>query len=146
MKLPSGKVVNSNTPIYNNSAFTWGEATKNCTRKLEDLIIDNKLILSAIQIELNIIKTAQQLDLYRAALGGKPIIVNSWYRSVTVNNSVGGAKWSQHLYGLAVDIRSNYLHPHKIYQLLDLAHVGGLGRYYSFVHVDLGKNRRWMTS
>ncbi|BAU65660.1 hypothetical protein STA3757_30490 [Stanieria sp. NIES-3757] len=146
MKLPSGKTVNPSTPIYDNSAFTWGEATKNCTRKLEDLIIDSKLVLSARQLESNIIKCAQQLDLYRAALGGRPIIVNSWYRPVAVNNSVGGAKWSQHLCGLAADIRSNYYHSHKIYQLLDLAHYGGLGRYFSFVHVDLGKNRRWIVS
>ena len=36
---------------------------------------------------------------------GKPIIINSGFRSKEVNAAVGGAKGSYHLYGCAVDIR-----------------------------------------
>lgn len=36
---------------------------------------------------------------------GAPIIVNSGYRSIPVNNAVGGSKTSQHLKGQAADIR-----------------------------------------
>ena len=37
---------------------------------------------------------------------GKPIIVDSGYRCPKLNQAVGGAKTSQHLYGQAVDIHS----------------------------------------
>ena len=37
---------------------------------------------------------------------GKPIIVNSGYRSPSVNKAVGGAKNSDHKYGSASDIRT----------------------------------------
>lgn len=36
---------------------------------------------------------------------GRPIIVNSGYRSVPVNNAIGGVITSQHLRGQAADIR-----------------------------------------
>lgn len=36
---------------------------------------------------------------------GAPIIVNSGYRSIPVNNAVGGVRNSQHLKGQAADIR-----------------------------------------
>lgn len=36
---------------------------------------------------------------------GKPIIINSGYRCVKLNNAVGGSLTSQHLYAEAIDIR-----------------------------------------
>ena len=145
MKLPSGLVVHPTTPIYRGSNFTWGEATKNCTRSIKELIIDGKFILSAIDIEQKIIATAKELDLYRSYLGNRPIWVNSWYRPRHVNKSVGGSKYSRHQYGDAVDIRSDYFSPQTLYKLLDKMHVdGGLGRYFNFIHLDLrGYTARW---
>lgn len=35
---------------------------------------------------------------------GKPIVINSGYRSPALNDAVGGVKYSKHLLGLAVDI------------------------------------------
>lgn len=43
------------------------------------------------------------LDPIRAAYG-RPIIINSGYRSVALNKAVGGASTSQHLRGEAADI------------------------------------------
>ncbi len=144
MQLPSGKLVNNSTPIYSGSNFTWGEATEKCTRHIQDLIIDNKLIVSAIEIERTIVATAKQLDTIRGQLGSRPIWVNSWYRPQHINKRVGGSKWSRHQYGDAVDIRSNYHLPQAIYKLLNQNHDGGLGKYYSFVHVDWrGVQARW---
>ena len=37
--------------------------------------------------------------------GDDPIIINSGYRSETVNKAIGGAKGSNHLTGCAADIR-----------------------------------------
>lgn len=35
---------------------------------------------------------------------GKPIIVSSGYRSAALNRKIGGARFSQHLYGQALDL------------------------------------------
>jgi zinc D-Ala-D-Ala carboxypeptidase len=112
---------------------------------LQDLIINNKLVKSDKEIEQNIIETANHLDEFRALLGNRPIKVNSWYRPQHINSRVGGVKDSRHLFGDAVDISSDYLSPQAIYKFLDRVHMyGGLGRYYSFVHVDFrGDIARW---
>ena len=36
---------------------------------------------------------------------GRPVVITSGYRTVAHNKSVGGAAYSQHLYGRAADIR-----------------------------------------
>lgn len=136
MLLPSGQTVFSHTPIIPGCNFTWGEATKKCTRPIQDLVIDNKLIISSGEIEQNIINTAKSLDRIRRMLGDRPLFVNSWYRPQHINTRVGGGKYSRHQYGDAVDIRSNYHSPQAIYRMLRDVHIGGLGRYYSFVHLD----------
>lgn len=145
MKLPSGREVSVKTPIYPNANFTWGEATKNCSRIPQDLYINGKLIILAIDIEKNIVSTAHQLEQIRTLMGNHPIWINSWYRPSKVNRRVGGSSWSRHQYGDAVDIRSDYYSPQAIYRFLDKLHVkGGMGRYYSFVHLDYrGSIARW---
>ncbi len=144
MYLPSGSSVNKSTPVYPGSNFTWGEVTNGCQRFIQDLIIDDKLILTAIDIEKTIIHTARNLDKVRSQLGNRPIWVNSWYRPSYINARVGGGKWSRHQYGDAIDIRSNYYSAAQIYRLLRDNHDGGLGRYYSFVHIDWRDEKaRW---
>ena len=73
MQLPSGRHVSINTPIYLDSNFTWGEATNKCTRHIEDLVIDGRLLKSAYYIEQTIIATAKELDKVRAILGNRPL-------------------------------------------------------------------------
>ena len=144
MRLPSGIQVYSDTPIYTGSNFTWGEATKKCLRHLQDLIIDEEFIISGIEVQNNIVAAAKELDKVRSLLGNRPLWVNSWYRASHTNHRVGGSKWSRHQYGDAIDIRSDYLHPHQIYRILDRLHDGGLGKYYSFTHIDFrGEKARW---
>ena len=144
MLLPNGQTVDKNVPVYSGSNFTWGEVTKNCTRPIQDLIIDGQLIVDSGIIYNNIIATAKSLDRVRKMLGDRPIHVNSWYRPSHINARVGGSKWSRHKYGDAVDIRSNYHSPATIYKLLNKVHFGGMGRYYSFVHLDWrGEFARW---
>ncbi len=145
MLLPSGNKVTKHTPLYPGSNFTWGEATKNCTRPIQALIIDGRLIKSDRQIERKIIEAAKELDQFRTILGNRPLWVNSWYRPKHINLSVGGSKWSRHQFGDAIDIRSNYYSPQFLYKTLNKLHLnGGLGRYYSFVHIDFrGTIARW---
>ena len=145
MKLPSGKNVYSSTPIYEGSHFTWGEATKNCTRLIRDLVIDGKLIITAINIEKKIVQTAAKMDKIRKILGNKAIFINSWYRPSNVNRSVGGTKWSRHQYGDGVDFRTNHLTPVAIANLIEPNHTqGGYHTYKDFTHIDWrGVKARW---
>ena len=145
MKLPSGRYVSINTPIYLDSNFTWGEATRNCSRPISDLVINGRLFATALSIERTIVLTAQKLDELRAKLGNRPIWINSWYRPQNVNHRVGGSKYSRHQFGDAVDIRSNYYSPTDIYSTVDKTHYnGGLGKYPTFVHIDWrGNKARW---
>ena len=53
----------------------------------------------------NIEYVADKMELVREILG-KPITVNSWFRSQQVNELVGGARNSDHLSGCAVDFVS----------------------------------------
>ncbi len=148
MRLPSGNFVEKDTPIFLGSNFTWGEATKNLTRIIEPLDLDGKQLMSAIEIEQRIINTAKYLNKVREILGNRPLTINSWYRPVKENLRVGGSRWSRHQFGDGVDFISHYLHPYKVYKLLNAWHgeKGGLGRYYSFTHLDLrGEKARWLS-
>jgi hypothetical protein len=55
-------------------------------------------------ITSNLIMLAEKLEEVRAVLG-KPIHINSGYRSPKVNKAIGGKPTSSHQYGLAADIR-----------------------------------------
>lgn len=53
-------------------------------------------------IKANIIKTAAWLEKVRVFIG-KPIFIRSWFRSKKYNVAIGGAVFSQHMVGNAVD-------------------------------------------
>ena len=77
---------------------------------------------------------------------GRPIIVNSAYRSPEHNRAVGGVENSYHVQGLAADIRPE--HQEDLPELQDLClelnSDGGVGLYDGFVHVDArGFKARW---
>lgn len=78
-----------------------------------------------------------------------PLLVKSGYRTESHNRKVGGAKRSTHLTASALDLRSaKYSGPQlaQMYlRLIDegLVPDGGVGRYDTFVHIDLGRPRRW---
>ena len=77
---------------------------------------------------------------------GKPIIVNSGYRSPEHNAAVGGVPDSLHVQGLAADIRPrDHDDLPRLQALCDKMNPrGGVGFYRTFVHVDCrGKRARW---
>lgn len=78
--------------------FTLEEAIR--SSKATELGINNRP--EDTQIKLNIIKTAEGMELVREVLG-KPIDVSSWYRGPKLNKAVGGRETSQHCKGEAVD-------------------------------------------
>ena len=77
---------------------------------------------------------------------GKAVNINSAYRTPTYNKKVGGATYSQHLYGTAADIKISGVAPKDIaaYAETLLNGTGGIGIYSNFVHIDVRKEKsRW---
>ena len=77
---------------------------------------------------------------------GKPVIINSSYRTASHNKSVGGATYSQHLYGMAADIQVTGVSPKDVaaYAETLLPNTGGIGIYSTFTHVDVRSVKsRW---
>ena len=66
----------------------------------------------------NLVRLAEFLEEVKAALGGRPIMVNSAFRSQQINNSVGGSNKSQHLLGCAVDFRVPKLTPDEVVKII----------------------------
>ena len=102
-----------------------------------------------LEVYENVIKLANQLQFLRDYTG-RPITINSAYRSPKHNAKVGGSKTSQHLLGKAADITIQSLKPAEVFmiieELIDMGHMlqGGLGLYDTFVHYDIRRNRaRW---
>ena len=82
---------------------------------------------------------------------GKPITINSGYRSEEYNASIkGSSKKSQHVMGRAADIVVKGMSPLAVHTTIELLIEkgdmlqGGLGLYKSFVHYDIrGTKARW---
>lgn len=77
---------------------------------------------------------------------GAPVTINSAYRTPGKNKAVGGAAYSQHLYGTAADITVKGVKPSDVatYAEYLLSTYGGVGRYATFTHVDVRATKsRW---
>ncbi len=102
-----------------------------------------------INVYHNMVKVANQLQTLRDYIG-KPIQVNSAWRSEEYNASIGGVKNSQHIMGRAADIVIKGMTPIEVSKIIeeliskgDMLQ-GGLGIYSSFVHYDIrGTKARW---
>ena len=77
---------------------------------------------------------------------GRPVHINSAYRTPAKNKAVGGAAQSQHMYGLAADITIQGVTPSQIASYAEtlLPGTGGVGIYKSFTHIDVRRTKsRW---
>jgi hypothetical protein len=76
---------------------------------------------------------------------GKPLILTSAYRSPEHNRRVGGAKNSQHMRGIAFDVRMDNHDPHEFEAAARAVGFTGFGYYpkSGFMHIDIGPARSW---
>ena len=99
----------------------------------------------------NVQELSEQLQILRDFIG-KPININSSYRSPSHNKRVGGKSKSQHLLAKAADIKVEGVRASDIHGIISelikdgRMKEGGLGKYASFTHYDIGfdgRKRRW---
>lgn len=122
-------------PIVPNGNFTWAEATKDGSR-----IPVNR------NVTYGIIRIARVMEEVRARLGDRPISINSWYRDPNSNRAVGGALYSRHMSGDAIDFVVTGLHSYTVYDQLNIwwGGRGGLASSSIFTHIDArGYYARW---
>jgi hypothetical protein len=62
----------------------------------------------------NLQRLAELLEQVKVAIGGKPVMVNSAFRSKQVNDAVGSKDTSQHRLGCAADIRVPAMTPDQV--------------------------------
>ena len=66
----------------------------------------------------NLKRLAAFLETVKTALGGKPVMINSAFRSKQVNDAVGSKDTSQHRIGCAADIRVPGMTPDEVVRAL----------------------------
>lgn len=75
------------------------------------------------QEKANLQRLAEFLELVKVVLIGKPIIVNSAFRSKAVNDAVGSKDTSQHRIGCAADIRVPGMTPDAVVRAVIAAQI-----------------------
>lgn len=82
-------------------------------------------------------KLLNKLEELRSALGDRPIIIGSGCRCYEYNRAKKGAPHSQHILGNAADITVPGIPPKRVADVAEAIGFGGVGRYPTFVHVDV---------
>ena len=88
----------------------------------------------------NLQRLAEFLERVREVLGGKPVMVNSAYRSKAVNDAVGSKDTSQHRLGCAADIRVPGMTPDAVVRAVvasGLAYDQLIREFDSWTHISI---------
>ena len=96
--------------------FTLEELTHTDHRELDNTPNDAELE--------NLKRLAEFLEEVKTVLGGKPIMVNSAFRSKAVNDAVGSKDTSQHRIGCAADIRVPTMTPDQVVRAIIDSGIG----------------------
>ena len=96
--------------------FTLDELTHTDHRTLDNTPNETELA--------NIQRLAEFLETVKTLLGGKPIMVNSAFRSKAVNDAVGSKDTSQHRIGCAADIRVPGMTPDQVVRAIIASDLG----------------------
>lgn len=104
----------------------------------EKCIIDGKeTIVNAYE---NLPRLAAFLEQLKTLLGGKPIMVNSAFRSEAVNTAVGSKNTSDHRRGCAADIRVPGMTPDEVVRAIiasDLPYQQVIREFDRWTHVAI---------
>jgi hypothetical protein len=93
----------------------------------------------------NLQKLAEFLEEVKALLDGKPIMINSAFRSKQVNDSVGSKDTSQHRTGSAADIRVPGMSPDAVVRALvasDLPFDQVIREFDAWTHISISPTPR----
>jgi putative chitinase len=96
--------------------FTLDELTHTDHRTLDNTPNETELA--------NIQRLAEFLEELKTVLSGKPIMVNSAFRSKAVNDAVGSKDTSQHRIGCAADIRVPAMTPDQVVRAVIASGIG----------------------
>ena len=112
--------------------FTLEELTHTDHRTLDNTPNETELA--------NIQRLAEFLEAVKTVLGGKPIMVNSAFRSKAVNDAVGSKDTSQHRIGCAADIRVPGMTPDQVVRAIiasDLPYDQVIREFDRWTHVSI---------
>ncbi len=88
----------------------------------------------------NLVRLAAFLEEVKTVLGGKPVMINSGFRSKAVNDSVGSRDTSQHRIGCAADIRVPGMTPNEVVKAIIAADIGYdqlIREFDSWTHISV---------
>lgn len=91
----------------------------------------------------NLKRLAELLEEVKTLLGGKPIMVNSAFRSAQVNAAVGSKDTSQHRVGCAADIRVPGVTPDEVVKAVIASGIGYdqiIREFNSWTHISVPNN------
>ena len=112
--------------------FTLEELTHTDHRELENTPNETELA--------NIQRLAEFLEELKTVLGGKPIMVNSAFRSKAVNDAVGSKDTSQHRIGCAADLRVPSMTPDQVVKAIiasDLGYDQVIREFDRWTHISI---------
>lgn len=128
--------------------FTLEELTHTDHRTLDNTpttaercVIDGKE--TTVNATANLLRLATFLEELKIVLGGKPIMVNSAFRSEAVNTAVGSKNTSDHRRGCAADIRVPGMTPDQVVRAIiasDLPYQQVIREFDRWTHVAITTN------
>jgi len=113
-------------------SFTLEELTHTDHREFDNVPNEEELA--------NLYRLADFLEQVKSLLGGKPLIVNSAFRSAEVNRAVGSSDKSQHRRGCAADIRVPGMTPDEVVKAIvgsDLPYDQVIREFDRWTHVSI---------
>jgi hypothetical protein len=118
------------TPLTNN--FSLEELTVTDHRTLDNT--------PNYQERANLQRLAEFLEKVKELLGGKPVMINSAFRSKAVNDACGSKDSSQHRVGCAADIRVPGMTPDEVVKAIiasDLPYDQVIREFDRWTHVSI---------
>jgi len=117
--------------------FTLAELTATSHRQFDNTPNEKELA--------NLQKLAEFLEQVKTTLDGKPIMINSAFRSKAVNDSVGSKDTSQHRLGYAADFKVPGMTPDQVVRAIiasDLQFDQIIREFDAWTHISISDTPR----